>query len=78
MTTLLQHVSAVPQLTNGMTKRLVSDGVLEPAEAHALGMSVTLHTLLGGRLDAVTAVQKADAKRVPGWRSAPSQRAWPR
>ena len=48
-----------------MTKRLVSDGVFEPAEAHALGMSVTLHTLLGGRLDAATAVQKADAKRAP-------------
>ena len=29
-------------------------------------MSVTLHTLLGGRSDAVTAMQKADAKRVPG------------
>ncbi|MDB4891180.1 MAG: hypothetical protein JWL61_3035 [Gemmatimonadetes bacterium] len=63
---LLTRVSDVPELSNALVSRLVTDKVLNSGEARSLGLGVTLHNLLDGRLDAVAALRDARPAGING------------
>jgi hypothetical protein len=46
----------VEKVNEPLVTKLVGDGVISSGQAHAVGLSVSLHDLLDGDLDALTGI----------------------
>ncbi len=64
--TLGRAAGSVEKVNEPLVTKLVSDGTLSVDQGHAVGLSVSLHGLLGGDMNAVTGLRGFNFETVPG------------